>query len=70
MLWRESRDEAGSEAYSIVSSGVHNFCIMQVLDPTKRLGCDKMGGYEPLKSHVFFEGIYVYLHNLYDVVLL
>ncbi|XP_073504199.1 3-phosphoinositide-dependent protein kinase 1 [Phyllobates terribilis] len=28
-----------------------------VLDPTKRLGCEEMGGYGPLKGHSFFDGI-------------
>nr|XP_032645351.1 3-phosphoinositide-dependent protein kinase 1 isoform X3 [Chelonoidis abingdonii] len=28
-----------------------------VLDATKRLGCEEMGGYEPLKAHPFFESI-------------
>ncbi|KAM4698195.1 LOW QUALITY PROTEIN: 3-phosphoinositide-dependent protein kinase 1 [Rhinophrynus dorsalis] len=28
-----------------------------VLDPTKRLGCEDMGGYGPLKAHPFFENI-------------
>ena len=28
-----------------------------MLDATKRLGCDQRGGYEPLRAHVFFEGI-------------
>lgn len=28
-----------------------------VIDPTKRLGCEEMGGFGPLKSHPFFEGI-------------
>ncbi|XP_030067640.1 3-phosphoinositide-dependent protein kinase 1 isoform X2 [Microcaecilia unicolor] len=28
-----------------------------VLDYTKRLGCEEMGGYEPLKEHLFFEHI-------------
>lgn len=28
-----------------------------VLDPMKRLGCDQQGGYEPLKTHVFFEDV-------------
>ncbi|XP_040295298.1 3-phosphoinositide-dependent protein kinase 1 [Bufo bufo] len=28
-----------------------------VLDPTKRLGCEEMGGYGPLKAHSFFDGI-------------
>uniref|UniRef100_A0A8C9T4U1 3-phosphoinositide-dependent protein kinase 1 n=1 Tax=Scleropages formosus TaxID=113540 RepID=A0A8C9T4U1_SCLFO len=27
------------------------------LDPTKRLGCEEMGGYNPLKAHPFFESI-------------
>lgn len=30
---------------------------MQVLDATKRLGCEEMGGYEPLKAHPFFDSI-------------
>ena len=29
----------------------------QVLNPSKRLGCDQMGGYATLKDHVFFEDI-------------
>uniref|UniRef100_H3A0R9 3-phosphoinositide-dependent protein kinase 1 n=1 Tax=Latimeria chalumnae TaxID=7897 RepID=H3A0R9_LATCH len=28
-----------------------------VLDSTKRLGCEEMGGYEPLTAHPFFESI-------------
>ncbi|XP_070580796.1 3-phosphoinositide-dependent protein kinase 1-like isoform X2 [Ptychodera flava] len=28
-----------------------------VLEPTKRLGCDELGGYPPLKAHEFFKGI-------------
>lgn len=28
-----------------------------VLDPTKRLGCEAMGGYELLKAHVFFTDV-------------
>ncbi|XP_029432241.1 3-phosphoinositide-dependent protein kinase 1 isoform X2 [Rhinatrema bivittatum] len=28
-----------------------------VLDYTKRLGCEEMGGFEPLKAHPFFENI-------------
>lgn len=28
-----------------------------VLDPTKRLGCDEMGGYPPLKADPFYQGI-------------
>ncbi|KAG2455707.1 PDPK1 kinase, partial [Polypterus senegalus] len=27
------------------------------LDPTKRLGCEEMGGYKPLRAHPFFESI-------------
>ncbi|XP_041085965.1 3-phosphoinositide-dependent protein kinase 1 isoform X1 [Polyodon spathula] len=27
------------------------------LEPSKRIGCDEMGGYEPLKAHPFFESI-------------
>ncbi|XP_051572245.1 3-phosphoinositide-dependent protein kinase 1-like isoform X1 [Myxocyprinus asiaticus] len=27
------------------------------LDPTKRLGCEEMGGFNPLKGHMFFETI-------------
>ena len=30
---------------------------LKVLNPTERLGCEEMGGYRPLKSHPFFEGI-------------
>ena len=36
------------------------YCILilfQVLDPAKRLGCDQMGGYQPLKDHVFLTGV-------------
>ena len=29
---------------------------LQVLDPTKRLGCDECGGFPSLKSHKFYEG--------------
>uniref|UniRef100_A0A4X1VP61 3-phosphoinositide-dependent protein kinase 1 n=1 Tax=Sus scrofa TaxID=9823 RepID=A0A4X1VP61_PIG len=28
-----------------------------VLDATKRLGCEEMGGYSPLKAHAFFESV-------------
>ncbi|XP_071976501.1 3-phosphoinositide-dependent protein kinase 1 [Engystomops pustulosus] len=28
-----------------------------VLDPIKRLGCEEMGGFGPLKAHSFFDGI-------------
>lgn len=34
-----------------------NAHTMQVIDPTKRLGCDQQGGYDPLRKHVFFEAI-------------
>ncbi|XP_078521069.1 3-phosphoinositide-dependent protein kinase 1 isoform X2 [Lissotriton helveticus] len=35
-----------------------------VLDATKRLGCEEMGGYEPLKAHSFFENLkWENLHN-------
>ncbi|MED6290733.1 3-phosphoinositide dependent protein kinase-1, partial [Characodon lateralis] len=27
------------------------------LDPSKRLGCEEMGGYDPLKQHPFFDSI-------------
>ncbi|RXM32385.1 3-phosphoinositide-dependent protein kinase 1 [Acipenser ruthenus] len=27
------------------------------LEPSKRIGCDEMGGYEPLKAHPFFESV-------------
>ena len=27
------------------------------MDPTQRLGCDEMGGYGPLKEHLFYEEI-------------
>ena len=37
--------------------------IAQVLAPTKRLGCEAMGGYDPLKAHVFFKG-----NLIYDIV--
>lgn len=30
---------------------------MQVLDPTKRLGCKEMGGMALLRQHPFFEGV-------------
>ena len=32
--------------------------LLQVLDSTKRLGCDQMGGFGPLKEHIFFEGMW------------
>ena len=35
----------------------HTHTHTQVLDSSKRLGCDQMGGYEPLKEHIFFEDI-------------
>ena len=31
-------------------------CVYKVLDPTKRLGCDEMGGYSLLKADPFYEG--------------
>lgn len=36
---------------------VHMFkkTLFQLLDPCKRIGCEDMGGYDPLKSHPFFE---------------
>lgn len=30
---------------------------LQSLDPSKRIGCEEMGGYDPLKQHPFFETI-------------
>ena len=33
-----------------------SFLFMQVLDPSKRLGCSQMGGYDPLRAHIFFDG--------------
>ena len=33
-----------------------DLCV-QVLDPTKRLGCDECGGYRALKEHSFYEGV-------------
>ncbi len=34
-------------------------CVLfsQSLDPCKRIGCEEMGGYGPLKSHPFFETV-------------
>lgn len=29
----------------------------QSLDPSKRIGCEEMGGYDPLKQHPFFDTI-------------
>jgi len=31
--------------------------LYQVLDPTQRLGCQEMGGYDTLRSHIFLSGI-------------
>ncbi len=31
--------------------------LPQSLDPSKRIGCEEMGGYEPLKQHPFFDTI-------------
>lgn len=31
--------------------------LFQCSEPTKRLGCEEMGGYVPLRSHAFFESI-------------
>ncbi len=35
----------------------HTHTHWQLLDPAARLGCDQMGGYPPLKDHLFFEDI-------------
>ena len=35
----------------------HIIFLLQLLDPSKRLGCEQMGGYGPLKEHQFFEDI-------------
>jgi len=39
------------QAHSLFSFG------FQSLDPRKRLGCEEMGGFNPLKGHMFFETI-------------
>ncbi|CAB1337884.1 unnamed protein product [Coregonus sp. 'balchen'] len=31
--------------------------LLQSLDPSKRIGCEDMGGYDPLRGHPFFETI-------------
>lgn len=31
--------------------------LSQSLEPCKRIGCDEMGGYGPLRSHPFFETV-------------
>lgn len=31
--------------------------LLQSLDPSKRIGCEEMGGYEPLRQHPFFDTI-------------
>lgn len=33
------------------------FFHAQSLDPSKRIGCEEMGGYDPLKQHPFFDTI-------------
>ncbi len=33
------------------------FLFAQVLDPAARLGCDQMGGYHPLKAHLFYKTV-------------
>lgn len=34
------------------------FCVFpQSLDPSKRIGCEEMGGYDPLKQHPFYDTI-------------
>ena len=42
------------EVMSFVSSSLSP--LLQILDPAARLGCDQMGGYQPMKDHIFFEG--------------
>ena len=50
--------EKVSSRLSLISLWHHILCLLyKVLDPTKRLGCDEMGGYGPLKAHPFFEGV-------------
>lgn len=46
-----------SHFYPVSSPLTVIFRISQVLNPAERLGCEEMGGYGPLKSHPFFEGI-------------
>lgn len=36
---------------------IYFFLLFQCPDPTKRLGCEEMGGYNPLRAHAFFESI-------------
>lgn len=33
------------------------FVFPQSLDPSKRIGCEEMGGYDPLKQHPFYDTI-------------
>lgn len=35
----------------------HILFSSQSLDPSKRIGCEEMGGYDPLKQHPFFDTI-------------
>lgn len=44
MVWKHMKS-----AYILFSS--------QSLDPSKRIGCEEMGGYDPLKQHPFFDTI-------------
>lgn len=40
--------------------GFINFFLLfmfQSQDPSKRIGCEEMGGYDPLKQHPFFDTI-------------
>jgi len=33
------------------------YIVSQVLDPRQRLGCEELGGYPPLKAHVFLHDV-------------